>query len=38
MDPETLGLLASIGTEKGNAFAPDERIKKISLEMAVRDF
>jgi hypothetical protein len=38
MDPETLGLLASTGTEKGNAVAPYERIKKISFEMAVRDF
>ncbi len=28
MDPETLGLLASIGIEKGKPFAPDERMKK----------
>ena len=29
MDPETLGLLASIGIEKGKPFTPDERMKKI---------
>ncbi len=34
MDPETLGLLASIGIEKGKAFAPDERLKKILTEAA----
>ncbi len=28
-DPETLGLLAAIGIEKGKAFAPDARMKKI---------
>ncbi len=35
MDPETLGLLASIGIEKGKPFAPDERMKKILTEAAV---
>lgn len=35
IDPETLGLLASIGIEKGRAFAPDERMKKILAEAAV---
>jgi hypothetical protein len=34
MDPETLGLLASIGIEKGKKFAPDERMKKILTEAA----
>jgi hypothetical protein len=34
MDPETLGLLASIGIEKGKPFAPDERMKKILVEAA----
>ena len=34
MDPETLGLLASIGIEKGKPFAPDERMKKILSEAA----
>ena len=29
LDPETRGLLASIGMEKGNPFAPDDRMKKI---------
>lgn len=29
LDPETLGILASIGIEKGKTFAPDERMKKI---------
>jgi hypothetical protein len=28
-DPETLGLLAAIGIEKGEPFAPNERMKKI---------
>jgi hypothetical protein len=32
LDPETLGLLASIGIEKGKPFAPDERMKKILTE------
>ncbi len=35
MDPETLGLLASIGIEKGKPFAPDERMKKILIDAAV---
>lgn len=34
MDPETLGVLAAIGIEKGKAFAPDERMKKILTEAA----
>ena len=34
MDPETLGLLASIGIEKGKPFKPDERMKKILTEAA----
>ena len=34
MDPETLGLLAAIGIEKGKPFAPDERMKKILTEAA----
>jgi len=34
MDPETLGLLASIGIEKGKPFEPDERMKKILTESA----
>jgi hypothetical protein len=29
MDPDTLGLFASIGIEKGKPFAPDARMKKI---------
>ncbi len=33
-DPETLGLLASIGIEKGTPFAPDARMKKILAEAA----
>jgi hypothetical protein len=33
-DPETLGLLESIGIEKGMAFAPDARMKKILTEAA----
>jgi hypothetical protein len=32
LDPETLGLLASIGIEKGKPFAPDERMKRILTE------
>ncbi len=32
LDPETLGVLASIGIEKGKPFAPDERMKKILIE------
>jgi len=34
LDPETLGLLAAIGIEKGKPFAPDERMKKILTEAA----
>jgi len=34
IDPETLGLLASIGIEKGKPFAPDERMKAILTEAA----
>jgi hypothetical protein len=33
-DPETLGLLASIGIEKGKPFAPDERMQEILTEAA----
>jgi hypothetical protein len=32
--PETLGLLAAIGIEKGKSFAPDARMKKILTEAA----
>jgi hypothetical protein len=34
LNPETLGLLASIGIEKGKPFAPDARMKKILTEAA----
>jgi hypothetical protein len=34
LDPETLGLFASIGIEKGKNFAPDARMKKILTEAA----
>ena len=34
IDPETMGLLASIGIEKGTPFAPDARMKKILAEAA----
>lgn len=34
LDPETLGLLASIGIKKGKPFAPDTRMKKILTEAA----
>ncbi len=34
IDPETLGLLASIGIEKGKPFAPDDRMKKILEDAA----
>ncbi|MCK5033791.1 MAG: DUF1254 domain-containing protein, partial [Calditrichia bacterium] len=34
IDPETLGLLASIGIVKGKPFSPDERMKKILTESA----
>ena len=33
-DPETLGLLATIGIEHGKPFAPDGRMKKILIEAA----
>ena len=33
-DPETLGLLASIGIAKGTPFAPDARMKQILTEAA----
>jgi len=33
-DPETLGLLASIGIEKGKRFAPDADMKKILVDAA----
>jgi hypothetical protein len=33
-DPETLGLLASIGIQKGKPFAPDARMKNILSEAA----
>ena len=34
IDPETSGLLASIGIEKGKPFSPDARMKKILTEAA----
>jgi len=34
ISPEILGILASIGIEKGKPFAPDERMKKILEEAA----
>jgi hypothetical protein len=34
LDPETLGLFASIGLEKGKPFAPDARMKKILTDAA----
>jgi hypothetical protein len=34
LDPETLGVLGSIGIEKGKTFAPDERMKKILTDSA----
>ncbi len=34
IDPETMGLLASIGIEKGTPFAPDARMKKILADAA----
>jgi hypothetical protein len=34
LDPETRGLFASIGIEKGKPFAPDERMKKILKQAA----
>jgi len=34
LDPETLGVLASIGIEKGKNFAPDDRMKNILTDSA----
>jgi hypothetical protein len=34
LDPPALGLYAAIGIEKGEPFAPDERMKKILVEAA----
>jgi hypothetical protein len=34
MDPDTLGVFAAIGIEKGKPFAPDARMKKILTEAA----
>jgi hypothetical protein len=34
LDPNTLGLYAAIGIEKGKPFAPDERMKRIMVEAA----
>jgi hypothetical protein len=34
-DPEVLGMLASIGIERGKEFAPDERMQKILSEAAL---
>jgi hypothetical protein len=34
LDPETLGLLAAIGIEKGKPFKPDARMKKILTDAA----
>ena len=34
IDPETIGLLASIGIEKGKTFAPDERMRRTLTEAA----
>ena len=34
IDPETLGLLAAIGIQKGTPFAPDARMQKILTEAA----
>jgi hypothetical protein len=33
-DPETLGVLAGIGMQKGKPFAPDERMKKLLTDAA----
>ena len=35
LDPVSLGFFASVGIEKGKAFAPNERMKKILTEAAV---
>ncbi len=34
MDPDTLGIFAAIGIEKGKPFAPDARMKKILIDAA----
>jgi len=34
VDPDTLGLFAAIGIEKGKPFAPDPRMKKILIDAA----
>jgi hypothetical protein len=34
MDPDTLGIFAAIGIEKGKPFAPDARMKKILVDAA----
>jgi len=34
LDPDTLGLFAAIGIEKGKPFAPDARLKKILVQAA----
>jgi hypothetical protein len=34
VDPDTLGLFAAIGIEKGKPFAPDARMKKILMDAA----
>jgi hypothetical protein len=34
MDPDTLGLFAAIGIEKGKPFTPDARMKKILIDAA----
>ena len=34
IDPETRGLIASIGIEKGKPFAPDDRMREILVESA----
>ncbi len=34
VDPETRGLLASIGIQKGKAFAPDDRMRRLLAEAA----
>jgi hypothetical protein len=34
VDPDTLGLFAAVGIEKGKTFAPDERLKKILIDAA----
>jgi hypothetical protein len=34
LDPDTLGVFAAIGIEKGKSFTPDARMKKILVEAA----